>query len=272
MAFTTPNMGLSVWNLALDLYDHNAQANNLSALDQHDHSTGKGSQVGTGGIQNGAITNAKLGAHSVTWDKFADDHVTALPGSPYDGQIVHFTADATNGVIWTFRYRAASSSPYKWEFVGGPPLFQEVSAQGSLAYNAAANQLTLSGSSTGPTITLPTLPSGGDFDVTITALTFPQVITTGPTSTQMAYYLGSTQPGASLPYAPFATWSVDPAELQANKGSSGSVLGSVHRMQRHTAIPSASVFQACYTTAAVDSGANPWWMNRCMSILPVRVG
>lgn len=52
-------------------------------------------------------------------------YVTSLPSSPVDGQTVVYAADASNGVMWTLRYRAASSSSYKWEFVGGPPLWSQ---------------------------------------------------------------------------------------------------------------------------------------------------
>jgi hypothetical protein len=45
--------------------------------------------------------------------------VTSLPTNPIDGQECYYLADATNGIMWRFRYRAASSSAYKWEFVGG---------------------------------------------------------------------------------------------------------------------------------------------------------
>jgi hypothetical protein len=48
--------------------------------------------------------------------------VTSLPASPVDGQEVYYLADATNGIIWHLRYRAASASAYKWEVLGGPPL------------------------------------------------------------------------------------------------------------------------------------------------------
>jgi hypothetical protein len=48
--------------------------------------------------------------------------VTSLPASPTDGQEVYFLADTGGGIIWHLRYRAASASTYKWEFVGGPPL------------------------------------------------------------------------------------------------------------------------------------------------------
>lgn len=48
--------------------------------------------------------------------------VTALPGSPFDGQEVYFLADSANGVFWHLRYRAGSASAYKWEFLGGPEI------------------------------------------------------------------------------------------------------------------------------------------------------
>lgn len=48
--------------------------------------------------------------------------VSSLPVSPVDGQEIYFQADGTNGIIWHLRYRAASASAYKWEFVGGADL------------------------------------------------------------------------------------------------------------------------------------------------------
>ena len=52
-------------------------------------------------------------------------YVTTLPASPVDGQEVCYGADPAGGVIWRLRYRAASASAYKWEFVGGAALFAE---------------------------------------------------------------------------------------------------------------------------------------------------
>lgn len=49
-------------------------------------------------------------------------YVTALPAAPIDGQEIYYRADSTNGIIWHLRYNAASSSSYKWEFVGGSPI------------------------------------------------------------------------------------------------------------------------------------------------------
>jgi hypothetical protein len=48
--------------------------------------------------------------------------VSALPTNPYDGQEVYYLASATKGVVWHLRYRAASASAYKWEYLGGAAL------------------------------------------------------------------------------------------------------------------------------------------------------
>lgn len=55
--------------------------------------------------------------------------VTTLPSSPVDGQEVYYQSTTAGGggtntmadvgAVWHLRYRAASSSAYKWEFVGG---------------------------------------------------------------------------------------------------------------------------------------------------------
>lgn len=79
--------------------------------------------------------------------------VTSLPASPVDGQEVYYLADATTGVVWHLRYRAASSSSYKWEFVGGPPLH---SANFSGAHNSSQNYYIDSGISL-------TVPLAGEY-------------------------------------------------------------------------------------------------------------
>jgi hypothetical protein len=60
MAFTTAKMGLTVWNLLTDLYDHTQLANNWAKVDYHDHSPGKGVQIPTDGLADGAVTGSKL--------------------------------------------------------------------------------------------------------------------------------------------------------------------------------------------------------------------
>jgi hypothetical protein len=63
--------------------------------------------------------------------------VTALPASPIDGQEIYFVANAATGVVWHLRYRAASASAYKWEYVGGESLLSEIVTQEGLGVSAA---------------------------------------------------------------------------------------------------------------------------------------
>jgi hypothetical protein len=64
-----------------------------------------------------AVDNLSLALRSLA----SPPRVTSLPSTPSDGDIVDFIADASAGVVWRLRYRASSSSSYKWEYVGGGP-------------------------------------------------------------------------------------------------------------------------------------------------------
>lgn len=75
--------------------------------------------------------------------------------TPVDGDECYFIADATNGVIWHLRYNAGSSSAYKWEYLGGPPLISIV------MNNETTNSATITDLPTpGPSITV---PRAGDY-------------------------------------------------------------------------------------------------------------
>lgn len=78
--------------------------------------------------------------------------VSSLPASPIDGQEVYYLADATNGVVWHLRYRAASASAYKWEFVGGAPMQTIVSAGEG---NGATLNTWMDLATVGPIVTVP---------------------------------------------------------------------------------------------------------------------
>jgi hypothetical protein len=60
MAFTSSKMGLRIWNLLTDLYDHTQLADNWAKVDYHDHSPGKGVQIPTEGLADAAVTVPKL--------------------------------------------------------------------------------------------------------------------------------------------------------------------------------------------------------------------
>jgi hypothetical protein len=84
--------------------------------------------------------------------------VASLPDSPYDGQEVNLLADATAGVVWHLRYRAASASAYKWEFAGGARLSAE----------AAAELSTASGSYVDGGVAV-TVPRAGEYEIELGA-------------------------------------------------------------------------------------------------------
>jgi hypothetical protein len=48
--------------------------------------------------------------------------VTALPANPVDGQECYFGTALASGAVWHLRYRAAASSAYKWDVLGGLPV------------------------------------------------------------------------------------------------------------------------------------------------------
>jgi hypothetical protein len=75
---------------------------------------------------------------------------TVLPASPTDGQEYFYVANAANGVVWHLRYRAASASPYKWEYVGGSALVSSPASGSITTQTPGWVALTA-----GPTITLP---------------------------------------------------------------------------------------------------------------------
>jgi len=125
--------------------------------------------------------------------------VTSLPSSPVNGQDAYYLADATNGIVWHFKYRSASASASKWEFVGGAPLHNAVAA----AEGAGTSYAALT--TPGPAVTL---ALAGDYWVEL-----------GATATQdaagqavMSFDIGATPAvdGNSLTIVAFARTDVAP--------------------------------------------------------------
>jgi hypothetical protein len=62
----TNNMGLVIWDQPqTDKFSHTDYDNNLTKIDQHDHTTGKGVQIPTAGIAPQAIDNTRLAPNAV---------------------------------------------------------------------------------------------------------------------------------------------------------------------------------------------------------------
>lgn len=174
MAQVTPNLSLVVWNNLSDPYNSEQLANNFIKLDQHDHSSGRGTQIdGTSGIKSntiganqlaansissgnivdgsvgtnelaqGSVTTTKIADLNVTGSKIANATITSdklvsgvfpalvttLPGSPVDGDEIYYQTSgmAATGTVWHLRYNSAEAT-YKWEFLGGSPLYNNVLA------------------------------------------------------------------------------------------------------------------------------------------------
>lgn len=84
--------------------------------------------------------------------------VKNLPTNPNDGDEIYFLADDTNGVMWHLRYRKASASIYKWEFIGGQALQTQANTTVSMGTLSAFTDF----SDALPTIVL---PLSGDYDL-----------------------------------------------------------------------------------------------------------
>lgn len=74
-----------------------------------------------------------------------------IPGAaPTDYMYWHVLMNATNGIVWTFRY-VASEATYKWVCVGGPPLVITTPNSSTNSWGSAAAY----GAIGGPQIVLP---------------------------------------------------------------------------------------------------------------------
>jgi hypothetical protein len=173
--------------------------------------------------------------------------VTALPSSPADGDEVYLqtAAMATDGAMWHLRYRAASSSAYKWEFIGGPRLY------GRVQTNEACTSSTYAALATpGPSIVL---PLAGDYDLLLEAN--PNNFTNG-TQGIMSFDIGAT-----------AAVDADSMGMYFNTGNA-SVQGPFTHTNRRT-FTAAATLTAKYK---VSAGGQMFLYDRTLAAIPVRVG
>lgn len=184
--------------------------------------------------------------------------VTVLPtaANSVDGQMVDFLADAASGVVWRLRYRAASPSIYKWEFVGGPPLGNE--------QDASDNTTTLTagyapGPTPGPAVTA-LLP--GEYYVDLGTDMYWNTTTVGAVA------------DARMSFAIATTAALDADAVRAYHDThAASHLATLSRRRKKTItaaqIAAGGVVAARYRNASNTSVAI---LNRWLSILPIRVG
>src|SRR3954467_269930 len=87
---TTPNMGLTKWDLLADLYDHSQLSDNFNKLDRHDHTPGNGVAIKRLGIASydagfpstTGIHNDQLAPDAVTSDKILNGTIQAADIDP----------------------------------------------------------------------------------------------------------------------------------------------------------------------------------------------
>lgn len=174
------------------------------------------------------------------------DIVSALPGSPFDGQEIYYqnAAMATAGVVWHFRYRSGGGT-YKWEFLGGPALYSEVAVTENIN---SASYVALT--TAGPSVAL---PLGGDFDVSIG---FRPDSVTATSNVFMSYDIGATS-------------AVDADALSSYQAASAQpIANNTMRTRRKTGLTAVTLTAKYKSTTASSTAIT----NRWMSVLPIRVG
>ena len=162
------------------------------------------------------------------------------PASPIDGDVWIYTG--ISGQYWKFVYDS-SEATYKWKFVGGPPVFAEVTGTGTITSGVYTNP------PNGPDITL---ARAGiyDFRIGFSMAT----VTAGQGPFYMSYNIGAT--GAS---------DTDAALVQLN-GQSPSA--TVYRERRNTVASAGSTITSKYKAAG---GTTSVVQARTMYITPVQV-
>ena len=176
--------------------------------------------------------------------------VTSLPSSPVDGQIIDYVADSTNGVVWRFRYRAASASSYKWEFIGGPPAYSYVGPSEYYGTRQTTSSTSFGDLATvGPSFVT---PFAGDWDCTYNA----EAETTGTSTNVRIWVTGDGTP----------SWTSADSQFYNVNQLNGTHANTVRR----TGVSSGSTIKVQY--AVSNAGTTAYFWNRRLYVLPVRIG
>jgi hypothetical protein len=182
--------------------------------------------------------------------------VTSLPASPVDGDEVVYTADGTNGVSWRLRYRSASASSYKWEFVGGASLASTVLTEQALGATAVAY---IDLSTVGPQITA---PLAGDYKIEWGANAV--INTTVTVVSGMGIKFGSASAPADA--NPGTRWVAHFGQAAVTGGASRAGISNIDVA---TGVAASTLIKAQYYQ---NNGSTTSFGNRRLVVTPVRVG
>lgn len=184
------------------------------------------------------------------WIPVGENVVTSLPSSPLDGEVIRYVADATNGIVWTFKYRSASSSSYKWEFVGGDPLVSTAAA------TVTSVALTTEGKTGGPSVTV---PFAGDYMVDCGA-----TMNSANSGNLAGFYVKGTGDADQ-------SWTSMTCNYHSATGSAQTTYGtSCSAYVLKTGQSASQVIEMRY--AGSNTGSTNIFYNRYMKVTPVRVG
>lgn len=140
--YTTPNMSLTGWDLETDPYSHTDLLNNWIALDDHDHTDGKGAPLPPSAIP--LLGQANLGACSVSTLQICDGAVTwSKLASPAVKEANLFAGSVTNSKIAT---AAVDTVQLADESVTAPKLDDGAVQTEKLADQAVTNRKIKNGS------------------------------------------------------------------------------------------------------------------------------
>jgi hypothetical protein len=172
--------------------------------------------------------------------------VTNLPAGPVDGQEVYYLADSTNGVVWHLRYRSASGSASKWEFVGGRPLRAAVLGNETKVTTATADLAT---------VLSVTAALAGDYDVEWGfGVQFPGTAV-AETASSDVFVAGVAQSRTTITRVLANTTTADAFD--------------VHRKERLTGVAGGAAISVRYGTGTTNTYT---FYRRYLEIVPVRVG
>lgn len=178
---------------------------------------------------------------------------TSFPGSPSDGDIHYYPADASAGIVWAFRYESSSGSSYKWEFIGGPPLRNEPVIGGS-TYESTTSTSYTDLATVGPSLTI---PLAGDWDVRGGA--------------EIGWSTGETYGWVALKIGAAATSDADVVSKGAGtiSGTVGHISGPSERLIRLTGQAASTALKLQYRRNA-SIGTSVSFARRRLELTPVR--
>jgi hypothetical protein len=167
---------------------------------------------------------------------------TTLPASPVDGQ-EHILVNSTSNPSyqWRFRYNQNSSSPYKWEFIGGAPAWTSESLPASTTSTSYINagSISLTG------------PRAGEYYIAITA----RISNSGGGGTYLSHRVDASVGGDSTAVHAVYPVTLTPWELTTS------------RITRHNAITAGAVIALSFRATA----GTAWVYDRSLSLTPIRV-